>query len=181
LGIDHLVGFDESGIWSRNNQKFLEYGSVLVVTTGALWLGDLPGLGHTFWQAADSMVLSGAVVAVLKPTFSRSRPSQSPDPDLWFQGHGHNSFPSGEVALVTATVTPFVLQYGAEHPVAYALELLPLYDAIARVKSHAHWQTDVLASYALGSLSGYYTHERSSSFLVQTLPRGVTIGWHTQF
>jgi hypothetical protein len=41
-----------------------------------------------------------------------SRPSQTDDPGDWFQGHGHNSFPSGEVMLVTTAVTPFVLEYG---------------------------------------------------------------------
>ena len=56
--------------------------------------------------------------------------------------------------LVTTAVTPFVLEYGAEHPAVYALELLPLYDGIARVKSQAHWQTDVLASLASGDLKG---------------------------
>ena len=96
---------------------------------------------------------------MLKPIFSRSRPNQSPDPDLWLKGHGHNSFPSGEVGLVTGAVTPSVLAQGPEHPAVYALELLPLYDAVARVKSHAHWQSDVLASYALGTASanGYRT------------------------
>ena len=37
--------------------------------------------------------------------------------------------------LVTTAVTPFVLEYGPEYPAVYALELLPLYDGIARVKS----------------------------------------------
>ena len=48
---------------------------------------------------------------------------------------GHNSFSSGEVMLVTMAVTPFVFEYGPEHPGGHALELLPLYDGIARVKS----------------------------------------------
>jgi hypothetical protein len=34
-GIDHKVTFDESGIWNRNIQKGLEYGSIAVVL-GAL-------------------------------------------------------------------------------------------------------------------------------------------------
>ena len=71
----------------------------------------------------------------MKHIFTRSRPAQSPDPHLWFQGAGHYSFPSGEVTAVTAIVTPFVLEYGREHPAVYALELLPAYDAIARVKA----------------------------------------------
>ena len=71
----------------------------------------------------------------MRPLFGRSRPSQTDDPGELFQGHGHNSFPSGEVMLVTTAVTALVLEYGPEHPAVYALELLPLYDGIARVKS----------------------------------------------
>ena len=88
---------------------------------------------------------------------------------------------SGEVMEITTAVTPFILEYGAEHPAVYALELLPLYDAIARVKVRAHWQTDVLASFLIGTGIGYYAHTRSSSITVGVLPRGVTIGWKKSF
>ena len=46
------------------------------------------------------------------------------------------------------------LEYGHDNPAVYALELLPLYDAIARVKVQSHWQTDVLAGFALGAVTG---------------------------
>ena len=78
-------------------------------------------------------------------------------------------------------MTPFVLEYGAEHPAVYALELLPLYDAIARVKVRAHWQSDVLAGFALGTAVGYFAHNRSSSLVVGVLPNGFSIGWHKRF
>jgi len=73
---------------------------------------------------------------------------------------------------VTTAVTPFVLEYGPSHPAAYALELLPIYDAIARVKSQAHWQTDVLASLAIGPGIGWYAHQRDVPIMVKVLPRG---------
>ena len=40
--------------------------------------------------------------------------------------------PSGEVALVASTVAPFVFEYGRDHPMVYGLELLTLYDMVAR-------------------------------------------------
>ena len=82
---------------------------------------------------------------------------------------------------ITTAVTPFVLEYGAEHPAVWALELLPIYDAVARVKVKAHWQSDVLVSFALGTAIGVYTHSRTSALSVGLLPRGVTIGWKKSF
>ena len=67
---------------------------------------------------------------------------------------GGRSFPSGEVAEISGIVTPYVLEYGNDHPAVYALEVLPVYDAIARVRVQAHWQTDVIAGFALGTASG---------------------------
>ena len=82
---------------------------------------------------------------------------------------------------MTAIVTPFVLEYGNDHPAVYALELLPVYDAIARVKVQAHWQTDVLAGIALGTLTGYYAHSRDSPLILGVLPKGFAVGLHKQF
>ena len=81
------------------------------------------------------------------------------------------------MTAVSAIVTPFVLEYGAEKPTVYALEVLPLYDAIARMKVRGHWQTDVLAGFALGTASGYYAHHRASPFVLGYLPHAVFVGW----
>lgn len=180
-GFDHVVQFDNSGIWNRNAQKAVEYGAIAAEIGGALWLGGEDRLGKTFWQAVDSSALGALSAEAMKHVFTRSRPSQSPDPNLWFQGSGHYSFPSGEVTLVTSTVTPFMLEYGHDHPAVYALALLPAYDAIARVKSQAHWQTDVLASMALGTLTGYLAHRRDNPFVLSVLPHGFTVGIHKSF
>jgi membrane-associated phospholipid phosphatase len=181
LGIDHAVGYDDSGIWRRRNQVALEYGSALIVAGIALSEGNDSRLGHTAWQTVDSIVISAVAAEAMKVAFSRSRPSQSDSPNAWFQGHGHRSFPSGEVAQIAAAVTPFVLEYGAEHPSVWLLEALPAYDAIARVKVRAHWQTDVLAGFALGTAIGFYAHARRESLAVIVLPRAVTIGWRRSF
>ncbi len=181
LGIDSEVGGNATGIWSRKNQVLLQDLTPLIVLGGALWEGDDTRFGHTSWQSVDSLVIGSVTAAGMKLAFGRSRPSQTSDPNQWFKGRGNNSFPSGEVMEITTAVTPYILEYGAEHPAVWALELLPVYDSIARVKSHAHWQSDVLASFAIGSGIGYYMHTRSSSISVGLLPHGLTVGWKKSF
>jgi undecaprenyl-diphosphatase len=180
-GIDHVVDYDNSGIWKRSAQQALVYTLIGGEIAGALWEGGETRLGKSFWQAIDSSAIGAVSSEALKHIFTRSRPDQSPDPNLWFQGRGHYSFPSGEVTAVSAIVTPFVLEYDHDAPVVYALELLPLYDAVARVKVQAHWQTDVLAGFALGTLTGYYAHSRDSAFVLGVLPKGFTIGLRKTF
>jgi undecaprenyl-diphosphatase len=181
LGIDHRINQDDRGIWARHNQIALEDGVILLVVAGALWEGDGTRLGHTLWQSFDSMAIGAVSAEGLKYAFSRSRPSQTDNPNQWFQGHGHKSFPSGEVMTVTTAVTPIVLEYGSEYPAVWALELLPAFDAVARVKSRAHWQSDVLASFVIGTAIGAYAHSRTSSISVGVLPHGLTVGWKKSF
>ena len=180
IGIDSRLNLDEQGIWARNKQKTLERLVVGGVIAGALWEGSESRLGRTFWQSTDSYLIGQAGYLALNNTFRRQRPSQTDDPNQWFKSGGH-SFPSGEVTAISSAVTPFVLEYGPERPLAYALELLPLYDAIARMKSQAHWQTDVLTGWALGTAAGYYAHSRNQPLTVMVLPHGLTVGWHTRF
>ena len=54
-------------------------------------------------------------------------------------------------------VTPLIVHSGRRYPAVWALELLPLYDGIARMKSHAHWQRNVPGGWALGTGVGYLT------------------------
>jgi undecaprenyl-diphosphatase len=180
-GFDHVVSFDNSGIWRRGNQQALLDTLVAGEIVGALWLGGQDRLGRTFWQAIDSSALGAVSAEAAKRGFTRARPDQSGDPHDWFAGRGHYSFPSGEVTSVTAIVTPFMFEYGPDHPAIYALGLLPAYDAIARVKSQAHWQTDVLASVALGTLTGYLAHRRDNPFILGLLPQGFMIGMRARF
>jgi acid phosphatase family membrane protein YuiD len=180
LGIDSKMKEDDHGIWLRRNQKGLEAALIGGEILGALWEGRDTRLGKTFYQAIDASIVAGVSTEVMKRLFGRVRPSATDDPNQWFQ-RGGRSFPSGEVGLAAAVVTPFVLEYGHDHPAVYALELIPLYDAEARMKTHGHWQTDVLAGWAVGTAAGYYAHSRSESFTVGVLPRGITVGWKTKF
>lgn len=182
LGIDHRLSYDNSGIWKRSNQLALLDILIIGEIGGGIWEGGETRLGKTFWQAIDSSALAGISAQGLKYVFTRERPGQTDDPNKWFQGgKQYNSFPSGEVAAVSAIVTPFVLEYRQDYPAVYALELLPVYDGIARMKVQGHWQTDVLAGFALGVLTGYYAHNRDSPFILGLLPHGFTVGLHKQF
>ena len=176
LGIDHRLHYDNSGIWKRSNQKALMYGTILTVAGGALAFGDNDKLGDTFWRSVDSMVIASVGAQAMKFTFQRKRPSQTSNPNEFFKGTGAQSFPSGEVAAISAAVTPFIVNYGDEHPAVYALALLPAYDAVARMKTHGHWQSDVLVGAALGTGIGIWASHRSSPLILGWLPGGFQVG-----
>ncbi|MGE5089637.1 MAG: phosphatase PAP2 family protein [Candidatus Levyibacteriota bacterium] len=176
LGIDHRIGYDDSGIWARSNQKALAAGVIAFEAGGALWLGADDAFGRTLWQTVDASVASGIAAQVAKYAFGRERPSQTDDPNRWFKGTCCQSFPSGEVTLQASFVTPIIVNYHAEHPWVWALEALPLYDGIARMKTWGHWQTDVLAGWALGTAFGYYATRREEPFFVSILPGSITAG-----
>jgi hypothetical protein len=181
LGIDHELAFDQSGIWARRNQLALEYGVVVFELAGAVWLGNGDEFGHTLWQSVDSTAVSAVGATGLKFVFGRSRPSAGQGPDRWFHPNGHRSFPSGEVTLQASFVTPIIIHYAQRNPWVWALEALPLYDGIARMKSQSHWQTDVLAGWAIGTAAGYWATRRDLPFSVQVLPRGFSIGYSKAF
>jgi PAP2 superfamily len=180
FGIDHEWTYDNGGIWKRSYQQALEYGLIGGEVVGALWEGGDTRLGRTLWQSVDASAISGVVALGLKYAFSRVRPIDSNnDPNLWFKGHGNQSFPSGEVTEVSSIVTPLMLEYGPEHPAMYALELLPIYDGLARMKVQAHWQSDVLAGFALGTGTGWLMHRRMHPFIIQVRPHGIYVGFAT--
>ncbi|HET8553094.1 MAG TPA: phosphatase PAP2 family protein [Gammaproteobacteria bacterium] len=184
LGIDHRVTYDDSGIWRRKTQLHVIDAVLLAEFAGALWEGGESRVGKTFWQSVDASVFAGGTAFVLKRVFERTRPSATADPGMWFQGccqGRHQSFPSGEVSAITASVTPFVLEYGPDNPWVYALEILPAYDMAARVKTWGHWQTDVLAGYAIGFLAGWYAHERKFPLVLGVMPHGIYVGLKMEF
>jgi membrane-associated phospholipid phosphatase len=181
FGIDHLIAYDNSGIWARGNQQLLLGGTILTVVGGSILLGDQDQFGDTFWRSLDSMALSAAVAQGGKWIFQRERPSQTDDPNQFFKGTHYQSFPSGEVAAIAGAVTPFVVEYGADHPVVYALEALPLYDAIARVKVRGHWQSDVLVGWGIGTAAGIWAAHREQPLILSWLPGGFQIGYVHRF
>jgi len=179
--IDHVVTFDDSGIWNRDYQRQLAVGVALTAIGGAVFTDNDTRLGRTFDQTIDSMVLTAATTTAMKYVFSRERPSQNADPCDFFDGAGHQSFPSGEVAEITSFVTPFILEYGHDHPWVYALAVLPVYDAVARVKVHGHWQSDVVVGAGVGIAWGIYAHQRKTPLIMGAIPGGVMVGYQKQF
>jgi undecaprenyl-diphosphatase len=181
FGIDHRIAYDDSGIWARNNQKILMGATIVTVVGGSLALGDQDKLGDTFWRSLDSMAVSSAISQAAKWTFQRERPSQTSNPDEFFKGIRYESFPSGEVTAMAGAVTPFVVAYGHDHPAVYALELLPLYDAVGRVKTRGHWQSDVIAGWAIGTAAGVWAEHRNSPLILGWLPGGFEVGFIHRF
>ena len=180
-GFDHEIAFDQSGIWARKYQTGLELGVIATEIGGALWFGNDDKLGHTFWQTIDASVISGVAATALKKITGRARPDQGNNPNLWFHGGCCESFPSGEVTLQASFVTPFIVNYARDRPWIWALELLPIYDAEARLKSHAHWQSDVIAGWVLGTGVGYWSTTRRIPLSVQILPGGLSVGISKRF
>ncbi len=155
--------------------------TIVTVVGGSLALGDQDKLGDTFWRSLDSMAVSAAIAQGGKWIFQRERPSQTDDPNRFFKGSGNQSSPSGEVAAISGAVTPFVVEYGRDHPAVYALELLPLYDSIARVKVRGHWQSDVLVGWGIGTGAGIWAAHRDSPLILGWLPGGFQVGYVHHF
>ena len=179
--IDHRVAYDNSGVWNAQAYRGLVGLMTLGQIGGALWEGAESRFGKTMWQGIDAEIISGATAAAGKLIFTRVRPSTEDNPCLWFQGGSNKSFPSGEASVAAGLVMPYVLEYGRDNPAVYGLLLVPLYVGMGRVKNQAHWQTDVLAGWAVGGLSGWYAHSRDVPLTIVLLPHGVAVGLKMQF
>jgi undecaprenyl-diphosphatase len=179
--LDHLPSYSRSGAWSSNVYRGIADTAAALDVAGAVWDGADSRIGRTLWQSVDAMALSTAALQVGKFFFTRARPTEGNDPCRWFQGGAHYSFPSGEAAFSAALVMPFVLEYGREQPVTYALLLLPAYVGVGRLKNHAHWPTDILAGWAVGAGVAWWDHNRETPFFVSILPRGFMVGLRREF
>ena len=179
--IDHKVSYDASGVWNPNVYRGLVGALTVAQIGGAAWEGSDTRFGKTMWQGIDSEIIAGVSATAGKYIFTRTRPAAADNPCLWFQGGSNYSFPSGEASVAAALVTPYILEYGSDYPATYALLLLPLYVGAGRIKNQAHWQTDVLAGWAVGGLSGWFAHSRDVPIMIQLLPHGFEVGYKAQF
>ena len=179
--VDHMVGYDASGMWNANVYRGIVGALTVGQIGGAVWEGSESRFGKTMWQGIDSEIIAGVSAEAGKYIFTRTRPNQVNNPCLWFQGKSNYSFPSGEASVAAALVTPYVIEYAREYPATYALLLLPLYVGAGRIKNQAHWQTDVLAGWAVGGFSGWYAHSRETPIMIELLPHGFAIGYKKQF
>ena len=181
LGLDHRLDLDTSGIWANSNQKVVEYGSALLLLGGAFYEGNTSRIGKTLWRSVDAMLLGDVSAAAGKAILRRQRPIDGNDPNAFFKSGTDKSFPSGEMTHITAIVTPLILEYRQDTPQVWLLAVLPAYVGIARLKAQAHWQTDILASVALGAGAGYFAHQRHDSWSASVLPGGFSVGYRKTF
>jgi membrane-associated phospholipid phosphatase len=181
LGIDHRLTLDEKGVWARGVQKTVEYGSALAVVGGALYEGSESRLGKTYWKALDAMLLADVSAQAAKLVFRRQRPFDGNNPNAFFNSSKDTSFPSGEMTHISAVVTPFIVEYQKDTPAVWLLAALPAYVGVARLKSQAHWQTDILAGGALGAGIGYLASQRNQPWTASVLPGGFSVGYKSKF
>ena len=179
--VDHLVTYDASGAWNPNVYRGLVGALTIAEIGGAVWEGAESRFGKTMWQGIDAEIIGGVTAQAGKYIFTRVRPITENDPCMWFHGGSNYSFPSGEASVSAALVTPYIMEYASVYPATWALLLLPAYVGAARVKNQAHWQTDVLAGWSIGGLSGWYAHSRDVPILIEVLPHGAAIGLSRQF
>ena len=181
LRLDRCDEFEATGLSSRSNQKRVDL-AVIAGTIGvALWNGTESPSGRTAWKAFDSIVTTAVATEVIKNVFQRPRPAQSSDPDLWRQGTGNKSFPSGETALMAAFVTPIIIEHRQDTPAVWALAALPVYMGRARMASQGHWLSDVLVGAGVGVAGGYLASERKSPWLLVPTGDGVFVGFRQRF
>ncbi|TFY96691.1 phosphatase PAP2 family protein [Ramlibacter humi] len=179
--LDQFDEREDSGIWSRRHQQQLD----VLVITGVVGLAVMEGtetrLGLASWRAIDAALMTAATTEVMKRVFGRPRPSDNNDPDAWFKGGKNRSFPSGETAMMAAFVTPYIVEYREETPAIWALALLPAYMARARMKSQAHWLSDVVAGAAVGVACGIHATDRDTPLVLSITGRSAFVGLRHRF
>ena len=149
------------------------------VAQGVVILGRFIGKNNNFWKilltiyflaialrqevwsktafgAILASVLTGLASTGLKWTFLRYRPDGNPNSLSFFNWDGlvkdnnlFQSFPSGDVALVTGACTYFFYAF-KNHAFRWGIFLLPLATAFSRVSVNRHWPSDTLFSIFLG-------------------------------
>ncbi len=140
--------------------------------------------GKTTMKALDSFIWSNLATELLKQSFQRRRPRATDNPNEWFYSDnsgGENSFPSGHVASVTASVTPYIFEYSEDYPLVHLLWFFPVQQMAGRVNAQAHWQTDVLAGFLLGTAIGYFSHKRETPLILYFDGDGVYTGLRYRF
>lgn len=136
--------------------------------------------GKTTMKALDSFIWANLATEALKKSFQRVRPRYTDNPNEWFES-GNDSFPSGHVASVTASVVPYILEYRDDYPLVDLLWFFPIQQMAGRVNARAHWQTDVLAGFLVGGLIGWYAHSRETPLFMYFDGDGIFTGLRYRF
>ncbi|MGE5172684.1 MAG: phosphatase PAP2 family protein [Betaproteobacteria bacterium] len=111
----------------------------------------------TFLLSAESFIVTGAFVQVLKRSTGRHRPFTGDSHDTWsvpsISGNNdHHSFPSGDASSAFAIASVVASEYNnvIVPPLVYTASTLI---ALVRVHNNGHWSSDVF----VGSAIGYFT------------------------
>jgi membrane-associated phospholipid phosphatase len=131
----------------------------------------------TFLLSAESFVITGAFVQVLKDTTGRHRPYTGDSHDTWsgFTTKGeYHSFPSGDASTAFSIATVIATEYDnmIVPPLVYGISTLI---ALERVHNNAHWSSDVFVASAIGYFTGkavVASHSKQSNLSFEPLLDG---------
>ena len=120
--------------------------------------------------AVITSLMTSVVVTVFKFVLLRARPYGDLGPFSFFNWDGltedaslFQSFPSGDTAVVAGAASYFF--YAARKYLwRWAILLLPLCTAIARISLNRHWPSDTLFSLGIGLLVGAIVWDYSRTF-----------------
>jgi membrane-associated phospholipid phosphatase len=111
----------------------------------------------TFLLSAESLVITGAFVQLLKHTTGRHRPYTGDSHDHWSPGYtskgSYQSFPSGDASTAFSIASVVASEYDnvIVPPLVYGAATLV---ALERVHNNAHWSSDVFVASAIGYFTG---------------------------
>ncbi|HUI44553.1 MAG TPA: phosphatase PAP2 family protein [Nitrospirota bacterium] len=125
----------------------------------------------TFLLSAESFLITGAFVEVLKYSTGRHRPFTGDPHDTWsgYTTNGdYQSFPSGDAASAFSIASVVASEYDnmIVPPLVYAASALIDFE---RLHENAHWASDVFVGSAIGYFTGKavvasHTKQRNLSF-----------------
>jgi hypothetical protein len=112
----------------------------------------------TFLLSAESFIITGTFVQILKRSTGRHRPYTGDSHDTWsgpsISGQNdHLSFPSGDVSSAFAIASVVASEYDniVVPPLVYTASTLI---GLSRVHNNAHWSSDVFVGAAIGYFTG---------------------------
>ncbi|MFH0802045.1 MAG: phosphatase PAP2 family protein [bacterium] len=138
--------------WDTHSPKITDWGEggLDLAFCGLFYLTGSKKAHEVAQMAAESVVLTGIQVHVLKRIFGFNRPHVSnPPPSTARLGYDMNydAMPSGHSAAVFAMATVF----GDAYKIGWLTYPMATLAALTRIKEHAHWPSDLL----IGSLMGH--------------------------
>jgi len=178
--LDKMVEKDDATFW-KSHYDVPYYASAAVLGL-AFYEGEKSRLGKTAWKSIDAGLLSAMITFGLKNHTRRTRPIWNDNPNLWqAMDDEEGGFPSQHVAGTTALVTPFILEYQKDYPMVHLLWAFPIHQMVGRLKAQAHWQTDVLAGFGVGLISGLVAHHNDTPLLLSIAPDALSVGFKHKF